>query len=123
MTEGSGLNMKALYLEDGAATEVATALHELASQLKELRSNASGLDTDLGMGHCKEGETWNAALADLVTGPAGSITAALDAFIAEVEAHATWAEMVQNEFRDADERGAVSLKQIDQTYAYPPVTR
>lgn len=54
MTGESGLNMNELHLADRAAGRVADEFRKAIPQLKDLRDWLMGLDTDMGMGACRE---------------------------------------------------------------------
>jgi hypothetical protein len=119
---GSGLNMNELHLNNKAAQRVALEFQQMAPQLEEVRNQALSLATDLGMGACREGETWNSALNDVVKGADGSIVAAIDGIIAEAKALAEWAETAQTEYDATEHRNAESYAPLDPSGSYPPIS-
>ncbi|MGC7299735.1 hypothetical protein RA988_24850, partial [Mycobacteroides abscessus subsp. massiliense] len=64
----SGLDMNELHLAPGAATKVSQEFSAAVDKLEALRSEAGAFQSDLGMGTCAEGASWNDALRDLVAG-------------------------------------------------------
>ncbi|MDO3332802.1 hypothetical protein [Mycobacteroides abscessus] len=121
MTGESGLNMNELHLADRAAGRVADEFRKAIPQLKDLRDWLMGLDTDMGMGACREGETWNVLMAQVVQGPEGSMVAAIDALIERVTQMAQWGDTAQKEYDQTEHRNAESYPKLDPRGAYPPI--
>lgn len=121
MVEGSGLNGNELYLNNNAGERVAGEFDKMATQLEKLRNQVAGMQTDLGMGACREGETWNEAFRQVVKGPDGSIVAAIDGCLEWVRQSATQARAAQKEFNETEHRNADSYRRLDSRNAYPPI--
>lgn len=121
MTGDSGLNMSELHLADRAAGRVADEFRKALPQLEELRRWVMNFQTDMGMGACREGETWNAIMEQVVKGSDGSMVAAIDALIERVKAMAKWGDTAQKEYDETEHRNAESYPELDPRGAYPPI--
>ncbi|MGL5445435.1 MAG: hypothetical protein ACRDDJ_23625 [[Mycobacterium] stephanolepidis] len=121
MTGQSGLNMSELHLADRAAGRVADEFRKALPQLEDLRRWVMSLDTDMGMGACREGETWNAIMAQVIQGSDGSVVGAIDALIERVRKMAEWAESAQKEYDETEHRNAEAYPKLDPRGAYPAI--
>ncbi|CPS12788.1 Uncharacterised protein [Mycobacteroides abscessus subsp. abscessus] len=121
MVEGSGLNGNELYLNNNAGERVAGEFDKMADQLEDLKNQVMGWSTDLGMGACREGETWNTEFEQITRGPDGSIVAAIDGILEWVHQSARQARAAQKEFNETEHRSADSYKRLDPRNAYPPI--
>lgn len=121
MTEGSGLNSKQLYLNNEAGTRVAAEFDKMYTQLRDLKNWVMGLNTDLGMGACREGQSWNDLFHDLVKGDGPSMVKAIEACMDKVKFLATQARAAQKEFGETDHGSASSFQRLDPHNAHPPI--
>lgn len=108
----SGLDMHELYLAPGAATKVSQEFSAAVDKLEALRRDANSFASDLGMGSCAEGSSWNTALNELVAGDADSVAAVIDAHINTVKTWAEWAKVAQTEYDNTEHRNAETFKQL-----------
>ncbi|GAB5902817.1 Uncharacterised protein [Mycobacteroides abscessus subsp. bolletii] len=108
----SGLDMNELHLAPGAATKVSQEFSAAVDKLEALRSEAGAFQSDLGMGTCAEGASWNDALRDLVAGDSDSVVAVIDAHIKTVRTWAEWAKVAQNEYDNTEHRNAEAFEQL-----------
>lgn len=81
-------------------------------KLEALRSDALAFTSDLGMGSCAEGTSWNNAVNELVTADSDSVAAVIQAHIMTVKTWAEWAKVAQNEYDNTEHRNAESFKQL-----------
>ncbi len=112
MPGDSGLDMNELHLAPGAATKVSQEFSAAVDKLEALRSEAGAFQSDLGMGTCAEGTSWNNALRDLVAGDSNSVVAVIDAHIKTVRTWAEWAKVAQNEYDNTEHRNAETFEQL-----------
>lgn len=108
----SGLDMNELHLAPGAAMKVSQEFSAAVDKLEALRRDANSFASDLGMGPCAEGSSWNAALNELVTADADSVAAVIAAHIKTVKTWAEWAKVAQNEYDNTEHRNAESFEQL-----------
>ncbi|TDZ97633.1 hypothetical protein [Mycobacteroides salmoniphilum] len=129
MPGDSGLDMNKLHLAPGAATKVSQEFSAAVDKLEALRRDANTFASDLGMGSCAEGSSWNAAINELVAGDTHSVAAVIGAHIDTVRTWAEWAKVAQNEYDNTEHRNTESFKPLDPKVRdkdglgiYPPVT-
>lgn len=108
----SGLDMHELHLAPGAAMKVSQEFSAAVDKLEALRSDALAFTSDLGMGSCAEGTSWNNAVNELVTADSDSVAAVIQAHIMTVKTWAEWAKVAQNEYDNTEHRNAESFKQL-----------
>ena len=112
MPGDSGLDMNELHLAPGAATKVSQEFSAAVDKLENLRLTAAGFYSDLGMGACSEGTSWNNAVNELVAGESDSVVSVIDAHIKTVKTWAEWAKVAQNEYDNTEHRNAESFEQL-----------
>lgn len=108
----SGLDMNELHLAPGAAMKVSQEFSAAVDKLEALRRDANSFASDLGMGSCAEGSSWNTALKELVTGDTDSVSAVIGAHIDTVKTWAEWAKVAQVEYDNTEHRNAESFEQL-----------
>lgn len=108
----SGLDMNELHLAPGAAMKVSQEFSAAVDKLEALRRDANSFASDLGMGSCAEGSSWNTALKELVAGDADSVSAVIGAHIDTVKTWAEWAKVAQAEYDNTEHRNAESFEQL-----------
>jgi len=104
--------MNELHLAPGAATKVSQEFSAAVDKLEALRNDAGAFQTDLGMGSCAEGTSWNDALRELVTGESDSVLAVINAHIKTVKTWAEWAKVAQTEYDNTEHRNTEAFEQL-----------
>ncbi|ETZ88391.1 hypothetical protein L829_1950 [Mycobacteroides abscessus MAB_030201_1075] len=104
--------MNELHLAPGAAMKVSQEFSAAVDKLEALRRDANSFASDLGMGSCAEGSSWNTALKELVAGDADSVSAVIGAHIDTVKTWAEWAKVAQAEYDNTEHRNAESFEQL-----------
>lgn len=118
--EKSGLNMDTLYLDQDAAHDVAEEFRKASMQLEELRQTVRAYFTDLGMGDCSEGRTWNDKVTDIVNqNKAGSVQTVVETCIRRLNDYAHQADLTQKEFTEMEEANKEAIRKRGEYFAKP----
>lgn len=120
MTEKSGLNMDTLYLDQDAAHDVAEEFRKAGMQLEDLRHRIKSYFTDLGMGDCREGTTWNDKVTDIVSkNPNGSVLTIVETSLRRLTDFAHQADLAQTEFDEMEKKNKAAVDQRAQYMGKP----
>ena len=118
--EKSGLNMDTLYLDQDAAHDVAEEFRKAGMQLEDLRQEIHGFFTDLGMGDCSEGKTWNDKVTDAVKlNQAGSVLTVVNICMTRLNEYAHQAEVAQKEFTAMEDANKEAIRKRGEYFAKP----
>lgn len=126
--EKSGLNMDTLYLDQDAAHDVAEEFRKAGMQLEDLRNTVLSFYTDLGMGDCSEGKTWNDKVTDVVNvNQSGSVLTVVDTCMRRLKDFAHQADLAQKEFTEMEKNNAEAIRKrgeyfvkLDSSKSFPP---
>ncbi|WJR32538.1 hypothetical protein P3F83_18730 [Mycobacteroides immunogenum] len=109
--EKSGLNMDTLYMDAYAAHDVAEEFRKASMQLEDLRQSVDAFFTDLGMGTCSEGSTWNDKVTDAVRlNKAGSVLTVIETCMRRLNEYAHQADLAQKEFDTMEEANKEAIR-------------
>lgn len=115
----SGMDLDQLYLDKDGAKDVVTGFRELARKFEAIRKTFAGYESDLGMGDCAEGRSWN----NKMTHAKDAVYQQLTDYIRRANDFADKAEAAQTAIDKQDTRNADQFVPVDGSQAYPPLTQ
>ncbi|WP_100492687.1 hypothetical protein [Mycobacteroides abscessus] len=115
----SGMDLDQLYLDKDGAKDVVSGFRELAGKLEAIRNKFSGVESDLGMGDCSEGRSWNTKM----THAHDAVHQKLTDYIRRANDFADKAEAAQAAIDKRDSLNADQFTAVDGSQAYPPLNQ
>ncbi|MBB4855254.1 hypothetical protein HNP40_002655 [Mycobacteroides chelonae] len=115
----SGMDLGQLYLDKDGAKDVVTGFRELARKFEEMRNTFAGVPSDLGMGDCAEGRSWNNKMEHARQ----SVLEQLADYIRRANDFADKAEAAQTAIDKQDTRNADQFAPVDASQAYPSLNQ